>query len=269
MRDCIDEGTLQAWFDGELPADAAANVTSHVNTCTHCANEAATLKAEHSVLATAMAAEFSQGVPTERLRQQLDARIAGLNAPNRSKVIAPRWTLSSLFAFRPLAYASLAAVILLAAFLGLVYFKKNNTTPRNIEVNNQNPPQLPQPSPEPTTVRVVDQPNPPSSPRTPDKLKRKAAPQRTTEPPFVKQERDYQTTIARLNETFQSKPPLRPSLRVEYEYNLALIDNAIAATRDVARKNPKDPHAAQFMLTAYQSKVDLMNQFDELRGLEK
>ena len=269
MRDCIDEGTLQAWFDGELPADTAAHVTSHVNTCAHCADELATLKAENSVLATGMAAEFTQPVPTERLRQQLDARITALNAPSRSKVSAPRWTLSSLFTFRPLAYASLAAIILLAAFLGLVYLKKPNANPPQIAVRHPEPVDVPQPSPEPARVQDVNQPKPQNSPRPRPLMKRNAPAPRTNEPSFVKQERDYQTTIARLNETFQSKPPLRPSLRVEYEYNLALIDNAITATRDVARKNPKDPHAAQFMLAAYQSKVDLMNQFDEIRGLEK
>jgi len=269
MRDCIDEGTLQAWFDGELPQALAANVTSHVNTCAQCADRARTLKAENSVLAAALTAEFTQTVPTERLRQRLDARIAALNAPTPRKVSRAHWTLSSLFAFRPLAYASVAAVILLAALLGLVYLRKNNTSPKDIQVRNQNPPVTPQPSPEPTKLGVSDQPNPPSPPRPRSKMKRNAPAPRTNEPSYVKQEREYQTTIARLNETFQSKPPLRPSLRVEYEYNLALIDNAITATRDVARKNPKDPHAAQFVLSAYQSKVDLMNQFDELRGLEK
>ena len=29
---------------------------------------------------------------------------------------------------------------------------------------------------------------------------------------------------------------------------------------DVARKNPGDPQATQFVLAAYQSKIDLMNQ---------
>jgi hypothetical protein len=280
MRDCIDEGTLQAWFDGELPPDRAAQVTSHVNTCAHCADTARTLKAENSVVAAAMAAQFTEPVPSERLRQGLDARIAALNSGTAPKVSAPRWTLSSLFAFRPLAYASVAAVILLAAFVGFVYLKKENANPPVKEARNQNAPELPQPSPEPTIVPdgskpaptfVPDgsKPTPVSSPQNPGRMKRNPPAPRTNEPSFVKQEREYQTTIAKLNETFQSKPPLRPSLRVEYEYNLALIDNAITATRDVARKNPKDPHAAQFVLSAYQSKVDLMNQFDELRGLER
>jgi negative regulator of sigma E activity len=280
MRDCIDEGTLQAWFDGELSSETAANVTSHVNTCAHCAEAARTLKAENSLMATAIAAEFSQSVPTERLRQRLDARIAALNSGTSPKNSAPRWTLSSWFAFRPLAYASVAAVVLLAAFLGFVYLKKENANPPVKEARNQNLPELPQPSPQPPIVpdgnkpeppilSGDNKPNPPSSPQTPRRMKRNPPAPRTNEPSFVKQEREYQTTIARLNETFHSKPPLRPSLRVEYEYNLALIDNAITATRDVARKNPKDPHAAQFVLSAYQSKVDLMNQFDELRSLER
>jgi putative zinc finger protein len=269
MRDCLDEGTLQSWFDGELNADEALSVTSHLKACARCAESARTLEAENSVLAAAMATQFTEPVPSERLRQRLDARIAALNAATLPGVREPRWTLSSLFAFRPLAYASLAAAILLAALLGLVYLKKNNVTPNETEVRRQNSPEAPPPSPKPAIVRDDNQPRPQSSPRNRGRMKRNARAPGTNEPSFVKQEREYQTTIARLNETFQSKPPLRPSLRVEYEYNLALIDNAITATRDIARKNPKDPHAAQFMLSAYQSKVDLMSQFDELRGLEK
>ena len=82
-------------------------------------------------------------------------------------------------------------------------------------------------------------------------------------------ERQYERAIAKLNEAIRSQPPLRPSLQVEYEYNLALIDNAISTTREVAKKHPKDPQATQFMLSAYQSKVDLMNTIAEARVLER
>jgi hypothetical protein len=83
------------------------------------------------------------------------------------------------------------------------------------------------------------------------------------------QERQYERAIAKLNEAMSAQAPLRPSLRVEYEYNLAVIDNAITTTRDVARKNPNDPQATQFMLAAYQSKTDLMNQIADARALER
>jgi hypothetical protein len=62
---------------------------------------------------------------------------------------------------------------------------------------------------------------------------------------------------------------MRPALQVDYEYNMAVIDSAIKTTRDAAKKNPKDPLANQFMLAAYQSKVDFMNQIADARGLER
>jgi len=83
------------------------------------------------------------------------------------------------------------------------------------------------------------------------------------------QERQYDYAITRLNEAIKVQPPMRPSLQVEYEFNMALIDNAIATSRDAARKNPRDPQAAQFMLAAYQGKVDLMNQVANARVPEK
>ncbi|MDX6384606.1 MAG: hypothetical protein QOK48_2179, partial [Blastocatellia bacterium] len=41
---------------------------------------------------------------------------------------------------------------------------------------------------------------------------------------------------------------------------------AIANTRGAARKNPNDPDTAQFVLSAYQSKVDLLTQVADTRA---
>jgi hypothetical protein len=274
MKNCIDEGTLQAWFDGELSAAVAASVTAHVNACAQCAEAARTLDAQNLMVSQALSAEFAQPVPTERLRQRVDAAVAGLNPRRAPAVNESRWVAVTTFlaSFRPLAYASVAAVVLLAAFLGFVYLKRARVTapapPR--EARRESIPPLPAGTPEPTVAPIVHKPDKAGSPpRVPRRVIRNAGASEPALASVAKQEHKYQTTIAKLNETFQSKPPLRPSLRVEYEYNLALIDNAIAASRDVSRRNPKDPQAARFMLAAYQSKVDLMNQFDELRGLER
>src|SRR5262249_18029960 len=72
-------------------------------------------------------------------------------------------------------------------------------------------------------------------------------------------ERSYLKTIAALDSSLKSKNarPMRPSLQSEYERNLAMVDRAIAATRNAAKKNPNDPDAAEFMFAAYQTKVDL------------
>jgi hypothetical protein len=79
-------------------------------------------------------------------------------------------------------------------------------------------------------------------------------------------ERGYIKTIAALDATIRSNVrPMRPGLQVEYQHNLAVVDQAIAATRAAVQKNPKDPDAAQFLNSAYQSKVDLMTQVADAR----
>jgi hypothetical protein len=79
-------------------------------------------------------------------------------------------------------------------------------------------------------------------------------------------ERSYLQAIARLDSTIKSnKTSMRPSLQVEYERNLAVVDRAIAATRNAAKSNPSDPDAADFMFAAYQSKVDLLNTIADAR----
>src|SRR4029077_5068099 len=79
-------------------------------------------------------------------------------------------------------------------------------------------------------------------------------------------ERSYLKTIAALDTTIKSgNKTMRPALQAEYERNLALVDRAIAATRSAAKRNPNDPDAADFMFSAYQSKVDLLNTIADAR----
>ena len=269
MRNCIDEGTLQAWFDGELDANTAARVTAHVSACAQCAEAARTVEAENSILAEGLSAEFAGAVPTERLRERVDAAVAGVQVrpvTTQSWIRAVREFFPSV---RVLAYASATAAILLAALLGVVYLRKSAAPPPVVVRNPAVPPtpqkekDLPQQGAAPVAVKpnVSPKPAPRSTRRNP-----------ASEEPATSlawQERQYERAITKLNEAIKSQPPMRPSLQVEYEYNLALIDNAIATTRDVARKNPKDPQAAQFVRAAYQSKVDLMNQIADARVLER
>ena len=76
MRKCIDEGTLQAWFDGELDANAAADVAAHLHSCIHCGEAARTLEVENLILSQGLSAEFVEAVPTERLRQRVKSAVA-------------------------------------------------------------------------------------------------------------------------------------------------------------------------------------------------
>jgi hypothetical protein len=80
-------------------------------------------------------------------------------------------------------------------------------------------------------------------------------------------ERSYLKTIAALDSTIKANgnKPMRPALQAEYERNLALVDRALAAARSAAKKNPNDPETVEFVYSAYQSKVDLLNTVADAR----
>lgn len=278
MKNCIDEGTLQAWFDGELAADEAPQVAAHVSACADCAAAMSALESENLMLSEALAPEFAASVPTDRLRARVDSAIGALQRPQPSAAKPSRWSaFAELFSFRPIAYASAAAMIVLVAIIGFVYLKNQKTT----TVANNNPPstvtpETPKESPQIVKQQSPEQPVNPRAPKPADiaivhSAKRVRATKAEEPDPrsLTWQESQYESAIAKLNDALKTQPPMRPALQVEYEYNMAVIDSAIKTTRDAAKKNPKDPLANQFMLAAYQSKVDFMNQIADARGLEK
>ena len=272
MKRCIDEGTLQAWFDGELDATAAADVAAHLHSCIQCGEAARTLEAENLILSQGLSAESAEAVPTERLRQRIkSATASGLQGTNAPTIAAP-WinAVRSFFPpFRAVAYASIAAAILVAGILLTVDLRKEGSAPsvakvKPTEVVSPKPQTTRQPPPE----VVASAPSGTLRPLRP----RPSRSRRISEPDAMSlawQEKQYERAFVQLNEAIKAQAPLRPSLRVEYEYNLAMIDNAIVNTRQTARKNAKDPMAAQSMLDAYQRKIDLMNQLAQARVAEQ
>ena len=79
-------------------------------------------------------------------------------------------------------------------------------------------------------------------------------------PELLPGEKEYQSAIASLEKTIKmgGDTTLRPAVRVDYERNLAILDSAINQTRSVAARNPKDRDAVGFLMSAYQSKVELL-----------
>jgi len=77
---------------------------------------------------------------------------------------------------------------------------------------------------------------------------------------LLSSEKHYQESIASMSRTIKmgGDAVLTPPVRVDYERNIAVLDRAIAETRGVALRNPKDRDAVNFLLSAYQSKVELM-----------
>jgi len=276
MTRCLDEAKLQSYFDGELSLDMMESATSHLASCVTCAAAARELEEESALLTSALAAEFESSVPTELLRQRIDAAVLGERIAV-AQTTQKRGFFAGLLNFgtqRTLGYASLALVLAFGAILGVLKMRSTTESPvattipqpANKEVATASPVRVTQEIP---PVKIA-------SPATrqsgatfqPVKLVRTAT-TTTPKPAPVKLlpgERSYLQTIARLDSTIKSnKDAMRPSLQVEYERNLAVVDRAIAATRSAAKSNPSDPDAADFMFAAYQSKVDLLNTIADAR----
>lgn len=294
MRECLDEGILQSYFDGELSGERIELVTSHLAACSTCSGAARELKNELNLLSTALAPEFEVAVPTERLRQRIDAAVSGLQDVSSTTVETrafPRvreWfqPLASLFAFAPqraFGYAGLIAVMGFAAIFGIIQW-------RHASPGVQDPhyvATLPETSvPVTKTAPGSDGSNPIVSPAVANNPSENLASVRpgnllvrsrdvNAKRPVAKikllpGERSYLKTIAALDTTINSSNrPMRPALQAEYQRNLALVDRALAATRNAAKENPNDPDAVEFMFTAYQSKVNLLNTVADARSFNR
>ncbi|MFN2510770.1 MAG: anti-sigma factor [Pyrinomonadaceae bacterium] len=298
MRECLDEGILQSYFDGELSSADMEGVTSHLVSCMSCAVAARELEGEFLLLSSALAPEFDATVPTERLRHRIDVAVAGLQLDNQNAVREPvvmpgrGWlqSISALFAFTPqrtFGYAALAVMLAFGTMLGVIHLRQSESPTIN---NEDKVAAVPQPTvtetpnaesnakPGSNAVSVVTPvtPTPPASTpavaggrvrRTRPRQPATESNQAVAEVKLLPGERSYLKTIAALDSTIKSKSnrPMRPSLRAEYERNLAVVDRALAATRNAAKKNPNDPDAAEFMFNAYQSKVDLLNTVADAR----
>lgn len=288
---CLDEGVLQAYLDGELSQERAAEAASHLAACDACAAALAEAGQETSLFATAFAPDESVGVPSVVLRSRINAAVAQLESQAESSQRHSQArsfggffaSLPGLFSFTPrgaAAFASLLAVVALA----LVYFsiQKSQQTPvytaHGVDFSSAAPtperPSVVTPTPEavepPTPNASPDKVTTSTIPAKFDKTRRAASsnggvrPRVATPTPkeaLVPGEKDYQTAIASLEKTIKlgGDESLRPALRADYERSLALLDTAITQTRQVAARNPKDETAVSFLMAAYQSKVELLS----------
>jgi hypothetical protein len=280
MRQCLDEGMLQSYFDGELSTELMERATSHLASCAACATAASELEQESSLLSAALAAEFETSVPTERLRQRVDSAVAGMQvaterAPRVGVVAVLLSSFSSLFNFAPgrtLGYATLMVMLAFGVIFGWMKFHAPvPVSQKNDSVAVVGP--VIQPITGVTDARVKPILNDGDKEATTKYVAKNGKPNgrrpvasKSTAVKLIPGERSYLQTIAKLDSTIKSgNKAMRPTLQVEYEKNLAVVDRAIAASRSAVKSNPNDPDAADFMFEAYQSKVDLLNSIADAR----
>ena len=75
MKNCIDEGTIQAFLDGELAVDANEVVAMHIGDCDACAMLLADAEEENSFAFAALENELNLPVPTHRLWSKINDEI--------------------------------------------------------------------------------------------------------------------------------------------------------------------------------------------------
>jgi hypothetical protein len=289
MKECLQEEVLQSYLDGELQGRRMEQVAVHLASCITCSDLAQQLELENSVLSAALAPEFETAVPSERLRQRIDAAIGSARieaAAGTASSGNARWlsSLSDLFTFRPqraLGYASLVLIVGFGLIMGLMRWQTTPTTPTELLVATASP----APSPEPTAAPPVKS-APPSSETNgtkstvpKDRRRGSAIAERTTSGSnervanhvkLLPGERSYLQTIAQLDSTIKSdKGRMKPDVQAEYQRNLAFVDRTLAVARTAAKSNPNDPDATEFMFSAYQSKVDLLNTVAQARVTDK
>src|SRR4051812_43838378 len=164
MRECIEEGILQSYIDGELSPEIAERVTAHLAACSNCAEALDEINNEMAMLSTAFEAEMALDVPTIRLRERLDAAIAEMNQPVQVTERKQGWSLTGLFASfgelfkvspqRAIGFASLIAVIAFAAIFAAIRLNKSGSS------DNANQFVADKGKPAPTSSPVITNPSP-------------------------------------------------------------------------------------------------------------
>jgi hypothetical protein len=274
MKECTNEFTLQAYFDGELPPAEMRRIAAHLAACRQCAAAAQEIEEETALLSLALADEIAAPVPTESLRARLDAAIATLEAQPLQPTPRLWQRVSAWFAglnFEPQHAMALASVAIVAtlgwfAWAGQPAEKATGAdTLARLDWPQASVSPTPDAKPKPFAGSKNATPEPRMIPvkYTRDegfnrKPQAKLAPEATPLPG----EAGYLKTIASLEKAVasqQSDLNLQPKVRAVYERNIAVLDQAIRASQKSARRNPRDPDAADFLYSAYQSKVDLMN----------
>ena len=295
-QECFDEGTMQAFLDGELSTQLLEKVARHVATCEPCAALLQETEEESAFAFAALDNEINSLVPTERIRANLYQAISEIEKP-KTTIWQKFLSLGAIFANPSI--AAFAGLVMVAVIFVTIWSFKNqpinsydiagkttaevNQTKNIVPiVQNQgnetisNNPQFTSPTDVhkaklPTTKREVQ----PKAQNAVFKLSNannqilrtkdgnvKVTPQSSE---TISGEDTYVKTIASLTETVngQKDQTLRPSARVSFEKDLAIADNTISKLKKEVQKNPKNEAAKQVLRNSYQNKIDLLNSVTE------
>jgi hypothetical protein len=286
MNNCLDTGTIQAFLDGELAPAAASNVSAHIAVCDTCAAQLGTAEEETAFVFSVLEREMDALVPTQRLWNKINESI------EVEKHNLPLWqkawnVLVASLANPAIAVAAVAVIVFGVSTVVFVernetvsqpenYIAKTSVTSPSKTLTTSNP-VLPTVGSDSTPSDVAPGKATRSGSPTAEKVvyrermgSRIDAPkQPVIQANYIPGEENYVKTIDTLAKTIdtQKDTALRPSERVSYERDMAVVNDAIAKMRKEVQKNPKNESAKQVLYSSYQNKIDLLNSVSQREEL--
>jgi Putative zinc-finger len=276
---------LEDYFDGELAASQSAEVSAHLAGCAPCAAALAELQQANEIYVN-----YERGIEvTPELWNGIAARLKAEKAalPEASANGGWRTWLASLFAAPHISPAFAAALVVLAIGITVAVMSylqsRRASTGNNVTVatkapddsaNRNDAATAPKPgeagSKEQLSTNSNDQKKviegaPPSKAPKPASQKPLVAANRQPQAPpdpmkLVREaEQKYLAAIAILSrDVSHHRSQIDPNVLARFDSALSDIDRTIQETRQIVRRNPNDPVALQYLLSAYARKVDTL-----------
>lgn len=294
---CFDEGTIQAFLDGELETDLLEKVARHTASCEVCAFMLQEAEQESAFAFSAIGDEFNSLVPTERIRTNLYQAISQIEKPRQSL-----WNriFGFGFSFTNPSVLAFASLLLVFGLFTTLYIHRESQKSITVASNESskvpvtpsksepvvNQPIAPvdtpdetgftaEPSNSPKVRQVVSKPSVETQPTiqkanyrevvSPRNLDNRRESVNGTRNDTLPGEESYVKTIATLSDTVNTHKDtlLRPSERVAFEKDLAVVNDAITKMQKEVKRNPKNEAAKQVLRSSYQNKIDLLNSVAE------
>lgn len=285
MKDnCLDIGMIQAFLDCELDHAETARVSSHVSMCNDCAMLLSDAEDESAVVFSALEREFNTLVPTQRLWNKINDSI------ETERESRPFWEKSWAVFAAAFASPSLVAAAGLLIVVGVFALVWTNRNLAPVDIGRSDAPVAMIPSDQfverplsPVPVSVSKEPKQDVAKaefaayrperqvvvKTPVPNKGTATPDPADSSNYMPGEESYIKTISSLSKTIdgQKDSVMRPSQRIAFERDMAVVDDSIAKMRNEVKKNPRNESAKQVLYSSYQNKIDLLNSVSQKEEL--
>lgn len=288
---CIDIGTIQAFLDGETTQDESLRIGRHIADCDRCTRLLAVAEDENSFVFSALDREMNALVPTQRLWNRINDSI------EVEKAKEPIWKQVYAFISVSLASPSLtvaAGVLIVFGIFAAMWTMRSVDQPSDEKVFVGNTDGAITGPAGTAPVKTDDVPSAPSSYQNPggsDAIKISNLPTKKLEQIVRGEDFRYRTadynvrkplpaeesyiqTISDLKQAVDGRKDavFSGDSRVDFERNLAIVNDSIKRMQKVVRKNPRNQAARQVLYSSYQDKIDLLNtvaQKDELLAVTR